>query len=162
MDRRPSELARYAFHLPAGWDIREALISRRRGRWIAVGELSARLVVKIDFSQVSRKRVSTWWNREAIVCVSMSVSAMSYPMADSIKDAIPNVLKTLWNLENELRGAAQNSVVLRRDEARKHLSEARRHLDELLGLARSSETTGPEGSRVSTEAPPSKPSGNQH
>ena len=80
-------------------------------------------------------------------------------MADSIKDAIPNVLKTLWNLENELRGAAQNSVVLRRDE---HLSEARRHLDELLGLARSSETTGPQGSRVSTEAPPSKPSGNQH
>ena len=106
--------------------------------------------------------MSTWWNREAIVGVSMSVSAMSYPMADSIKDAIPNVLKTLWNLENELRGAAQNSVVLRRDEARKHLSEARRHLDELLGLARSSETTGPEGSRASTEAPPSKPSGNQH
>ena len=69
-------------------------------------------------------------------------------MADSIKDAIPNVLKTLWNLENELRGAAQNSVVLRQDEARKHLSEARHHLDELLGLARSSETTGPEGSRV--------------
>ena len=117
--------------------------------------------VKIDFSQVSRKRASSSWNREAMVGVSMSVSAMSYPMADSIKDTIPNVLKTLWNLENELRKAAQNSVVLRQDEARKHLSEARRHLDELLRLARSSETTGPEGSRASTEAPPSKPSGKQ-
>lgn len=45
--------------------------------------------VKIDFSQVSRKRASSSWNREAIVGVSMSVSAMSYQMADSIKDAIP-------------------------------------------------------------------------
>ena len=49
--------------------------------------------VKIDFSQVSRKRASSSWNREAMVGVSMSVSAMSYPMADSIKDTIPNVLE---------------------------------------------------------------------
>ena len=87
-------------------------------------------------------------------------------MAGSIKDTIPNVLKTLWDLENELRGAAQNGVVLRGDEARRHLTEARRHLDELLGLARSpettsSETTGSEGLRTSNEATPPKPSGNQ-
>jgi hypothetical protein len=32
-------------------------------------------------------------------------------MSESIKEAIPKVLKTLWDLENELRGFAQNSVV---------------------------------------------------
>lgn len=62
-------------------------------------------------------------------------------MSDSIKDTVPKVLKTLWDLETELRGAAQNGVILRREEASKHLAEARRHLDELLGLARSPETT---------------------
>jgi hypothetical protein len=58
-------------------------------------------------------------------------------MSESISETIPKVLKILWDFENELRGAAQNSVVLRRDEARKHLADARRHLDELLGLTRS-------------------------
>ena len=58
-------------------------------------------------------------------------------MAESIKDSIPKVLKTLWDLENELRGAAQNGVFMRGEEASKHLSEARRHLDEFLGMARS-------------------------
>jgi hypothetical protein len=87
-------------------------------------------------------------------------------VAGSIKDTIPNVLKTLWDLENELRGAAQNGVVLRGDKARRHLTEARRHLDELLGLARSpeatlSEMTGSEGTRAPNEATPPKPSGNQ-
>jgi Ribonuclease G/E len=62
-------------------------------------------------------------------------------MSDSIKDTVPKVLKTLWDLETELRGAAQNGVILRREEASKHLAEARRHLDELLGLTRSPETT---------------------
>jgi hypothetical protein len=92
--------------------------------------------------------------------------AMGYRMAGSIKDTIPNVLKTLWDLENELRGAAQNGVVLRGDEARRHLTEARRHLDELLGLARSpetmsSESTRSEGVGTSNEASPPKASGNQ-
>ena len=95
-----------------------------------------------------------------MVGVSMSVSAMSYPMADSIKDTIPNVLKTLWNLENELRKAAQNSVVLRQDEARKHLSKPDAismncfdWLDRQRRLVREDP--------ASTEAPPSKPSGKQ-
>lgn len=82
-------------------------------------------------------------------------------MFGNIKDTIPNVLKTLWGLENELRGAAQNSIVLRGDEARKHLSEARRHLDALLGLARSSDTTLSEGPEVSSEALVPKSFGNQ-
>ncbi len=56
-------------------------------------------------------------------------------MSQSIKESVPKLLKTLWQLENELRGAAQNSVVLRRDEAKRHLSDARRHHDALLALA---------------------------
>jgi hypothetical protein len=71
-------------------------------------------------------------------------------MADGIKETVPKVLKMLWGLENELRGAAQNGVILRREEASKHLAEARRHLDELLGLTRSpgtaAETSSPDES----------------
>jgi hypothetical protein len=59
-------------------------------------------------------------------------------MAGIIQETVPDVIKTLWNLENELRSAAQNSVILRREEARNHLQQARRHLDQLLGLLRSS------------------------
>jgi hypothetical protein len=58
-------------------------------------------------------------------------------MSQSLQETIPQVLKTLWELEKELRSAARNSVVLRREDAQRHLSDARRHLDALLGLARS-------------------------
>lgn len=60
-------------------------------------------------------------------------------MAGSIQETVPNVLKTLWNLENELRSAAQNGVILRSEEARNHLQQARHHLDQLLGLSQRSE-----------------------
>ncbi len=60
-------------------------------------------------------------------------------MTDGIKEAVPRVLRTLWDLEVELRSAAQNSVVLRKDEAREHLAGARRHFDDLIGIIRSSE-----------------------
>ncbi len=69
-------------------------------------------------------------------------------MPDNIRDTVPKVLKSLWDLENELRGAAQNSVVLRREEAKQHLAEARRRLDELLSLVRSHD-----GARKSVPAP---------
>ena len=59
-------------------------------------------------------------------------------MSGSIQETVPGVLKTLWNLENELRSAAQNSVILRSEDARKHLQQARHHLDQLLGLAKAS------------------------
>ncbi len=69
-------------------------------------------------------------------------------MTDGIKEAVPRVLRTLWDLENELRSAAQNSVVFKRDEAREHLAIARHHLDDLLAIIRSSETNVPSGSRA--------------
>jgi hypothetical protein len=62
-------------------------------------------------------------------------------MADGIQDTVPNVLKTLWNLENDLRSAAQNGVILRGEDARNHLQQARFHLDQLLGLAKGASTT---------------------
>jgi len=60
-------------------------------------------------------------------------------MSENIRETLPKVLKTLWDLENELRGAARNGVVLRREEASQHLAEARQHLDRLLSLVRSSD-----------------------
>lgn len=63
-------------------------------------------------------------------------------MARSILETVPKLLQAIWELEKELRSAAQNSVVLRRDEAQRHLSDARRHLDALLGLAQNVHANG--------------------
>lgn len=42
-------------------------------------------------------------------------------------DSLHPSLRPLWDLEDELRKAAQNAIFLHNDEAKKHLSEARRH-----------------------------------
>lgn len=55
-------------------------------------------------------------------------------MSESIQKSVPGVLKTLWDMENELRSAAQSGVILRGEDARNHLQQARYHLDQLLGL----------------------------
>jgi hypothetical protein len=49
-----------------------------------------------------------------------------------ILDDIHPALRSLWDLENELRSAAQNAIFLRNDEARNHMDEARRHYQEAL------------------------------
>ena len=49
-----------------------------------------------------------------------------------IFDQLPAPVRSLWDLETELRLAAQNAVFLQKDEATKHLDEARRHLGEAL------------------------------
>jgi hypothetical protein len=74
-------------------------------------------------------------------------------MSDSIKETVPKLIKTLWDIENELRSAAQNTVFLRRDEARQHLSDARRHLDALLGLAQSRSATESDAADTSDQVP---------
>ena len=51
-------------------------------------------------------------------------------MANDLLDKIPAWLKSLWDMENELRSAARNGLILRKDEASAHLAEARRHLGE--------------------------------
>jgi hypothetical protein len=45
-------------------------------------------------------------------------------------------LRPLWDLENELRKAAQNAIFLRNDEAKKHLDEARQHYKDALAAIR--------------------------
>jgi hypothetical protein len=47
-------------------------------------------------------------------------------------DNLHTSLRPLWDLENELRKAAQNAIFLRNDEAKQHLAEARKHYDSAL------------------------------
>ena len=56
--------------------------------------------------------------------------------ADDIFAKIPDWLKSLWHLENELRSAARNGLILRKDEASAHLAEARRHLEQAMNEAK--------------------------
>jgi hypothetical protein len=49
---------------------------------------------------------------------------------NDLLDRIPGWVKSLWDMENELRNAARTGLFLRKDEAAAHLAEARRHLDD--------------------------------
>ena len=57
-------------------------------------------------------------------------------MANDLLDKIPDWLKSLWHMENELRNAARNGLILRKDEASAHLAEARRHLERAVNEAK--------------------------
>src|SRR5215470_3604240 len=48
-------------------------------------------------------------------------------MASQLRDKIPDWMKSLNQMETELRRAARHGLVLHRDEASEHLREARRH-----------------------------------
>jgi hypothetical protein len=68
-----------------------------------------------------------------------SVEPEDVNMANSVSDWLNNLhpsLRPLWDLENELRKAAQNAIFLRNDEAKKHLDEARRHYKDALAAVR--------------------------
>lgn len=85
-------------------------------------------------------------------------------MSGDITESVPKILKSLWDLENELRGAAQNGVILRCEEARSHLHHARHHLDQLLKVISSSDTAraeDPSTNLTETETP-STPTTNNH
>ena len=60
-------------------------------------------------------------------------------MAD-IFDRVPSWLKSLYQIETELRDAARNGAFLQRDKALEHLAEARRHIDELTKKSKSPES----------------------
>jgi hypothetical protein len=71
-----------------------------------------------------------------------------------ILDDIHPALRSLWDLENELRSAAQNEIFLRNDEAKKHMDEARRHYQEALNAIKGQATIkSPEDPNLPT--PPS-------
>ena len=51
-------------------------------------------------------------------------------MAD-LFDSVPNWVKSLHQIETELREAARSGVFLQKDKALEHLAEARRHIDQM-------------------------------
>ena len=56
-------------------------------------------------------------------------------MANDLTDKIPQWLKSLHSMENELRNAARSGLVLDRQKASEHLAAARRHLEATLKAA---------------------------
>jgi fructose-bisphosphate aldolase class 1 len=57
-------------------------------------------------------------------------------MANDFFKNMPASLKSLWQLENELRRALQNAVLLRREDAKENLEEARRHMEAAVQAVR--------------------------
>jgi hypothetical protein len=53
-------------------------------------------------------------------------------MASDLFNRIPQWLKSLHDMENELRNAARNGLIMRREKASEHLAEARRHLEQAM------------------------------
>lgn len=79
-------------------------------------------------------------------------------MANAILEKVPQALKSLYHAENELRRALFKGVMRRKDEARSHLAEARRHLDEAMnsGGGRPPEKVNPPNPTASDIAAPRK------
>jgi hypothetical protein len=60
-------------------------------------------------------------------------------MPNDLSSKIPEWLKSLYSMENELRSAAWSGLALDREKASEHLAEARRHLEQTLKAARGAE-----------------------
>ena len=75
-------------------------------------------------------------------------------MANDFLKNMPPSLKSLWRLENELRRALQNAVLLRREDASENLEEARQHMEAAVQAVRGEQPhhKGP----APSAAPPSK------
>jgi len=66
-------------------------------------------------------------------------------MSDNLFDRIPQWLKSLHEIENELRTAARKGLILRKDQASEHLAQARRHLQTVFDEAKGAEpANGPQ------------------
>jgi hypothetical protein len=90
---------------------------------------------------VYRAMPGTHWS--AVRC--SKAQAQVDDMANDLLDKIPDWLKSLWHMENELRNAARNGLILRKDEASAHLAEARRHLEQAMNEAKGIEpANGPQ------------------
>ena len=73
------------------------------------------------------------------------ISGRDIVTIDNLFDRIPQWLKSLHEMENELRDAARKGLILRKDEATEHLAQARRHLEGALREAKGEEPPdGPE------------------
>ena len=90
---------------------------------------------------VFKGKPGTLWS--AVRC--SQAQAQVDDMANDLLAKIPDWLKSLWHMENELRNAARNGLILRKDEASAHLAEARRHLEQALNEAKGIEpANGPQ------------------
>ena len=69
-------------------------------------------------------------------------------MPNDLSAKIPEWLKSLYHMENELRSAARSGLAFNREKASEHLAEARRHLEETLKAARGVEP--PDGPQTPT------------
>jgi hypothetical protein len=58
-------------------------------------------------------------------------------MVNLLSDQIPRALKSLYLLENELRSALISGAIQRKEDAAKHLAEARGHLEDAMRSLRS-------------------------
>lgn len=76
-------------------------------------------------------------------------------MANAIFDKVPQALESMYYAENELRRALFKGVALRSEEAREHLMQARRHLDDMFG-ARTPEPVNPPKPTEADKAAPRK------
>ena len=74
-------------------------------------------------------------------------------MANAVLDKIPQALKSMYYAENELRRALFKGVAMRTDEAREHLAQARRHLDEMLGAGKPEQVNPPAATESDKVAP---------
>ena len=76
-------------------------------------------------------------------------------------DKLHPSLRPLWDLENELRKAAQNAIFRQNDAAKQHLAEAHRHYDTalkaLLGEVPAKGTTAPPAVTPPASDPPHPP-----
>lgn len=67
-------------------------------------------------------------------------------MPNPILDKVPQALKSLYHLENELRSQGK-------EQASTHLAEARRHLEELLNSAQKDEVNPAEPTKLDQAVP---------
>jgi hypothetical protein len=79
---------------------------------------------------------STLWELYCHRSVILKLKRRWKQMAQDLLDQIPKWLKSLWHMENALRNAARNGLILRKDEASAHLAQARRHLEDAMNEAK--------------------------
>lgn len=78
-------------------------------------------------------------------------------MANDFFKNMPSSLRSIWQLENELRRALQNAVLLRKDDAKQNLELARRHMEAALSSVRGEKPEEPVTRSVGPSPDSSKP-----
>ena len=71
-------------------------------------------------------------------------------------DRMQPALRSLLNLENELRSAARNALIMRSDEAKAHMQEARRHYQEVVQAIRQELLEGSSKGHSTTSTEPDR------